>query len=359
MSLVTDSIERLVPYQAGKPIEELARELGVDNPIKLASNENPLGPSPRALRAAKEALSEVHRYPDGAGYALRKALAERHGVPLEEVLHGHGSNELIELIMRTFTTHEHHVVFGTPAFAMYPVTAMAHGVEFTAVATRDYQHDLTGMLEAVRPNTRLVIIDNPNNPTGTYVGREAVERFLREVPAQVIVVMDEAYFEYADAPDYPDCLKLRQLRERLIVLRTFSKIYGLAGFRVGYAIGPARLLGYVNRLRAPFNVGIVGQRAARAALTDEVHVEKSHRLNLNERRRLTRELGKMNVQVTPSQANFVFCNFARPAQEIYETMLRRGVILRPFAKLPSALRITVGTEEENTRMLQALGEVLS
>ena len=261
--------------------------------------------------------------------------------------------------MRTFTTRDHHVVFGTPAFAMYPVTAMAHGVEFTAVATRDYQHDLEGMLEAVRPNTRLVIIDNPNNPTGTYVGRETVERFLRQLPPEVIVVMDEAYFEYADAPDYPDCLKLRELRERLIVIRTFSKIYGLAGFRVGYAIGPARLLNYVNRLRAPFNVGIVGQRAALAALTDEEHVQRSRHLNLEERKRLTRELGDLGVQVTPSQANFVFCNFARPAQQIYDAMLRRGVILRPFPKLPSALRITAGTEKENTRMLQALGEVLS
>jgi len=311
------------------------------------------------MAAAREMIDRVHLYPDGAGFALRRALAERHGVPIEEVLHGHGSNELIELVVRTFTTRDHHMVFGAPGFAMYPVIAMAHGLEFTAVPTREFVHDLGAMREAMRPNTRLVIVDNPNNPTGTYVDREAVERFLSEVPEEVIVVMDEAYFEYTDAADYPNCLELRGLRERLIVLRTFSKIYGLAGFRVGYAIGPAPLLGYVNRLRAPFNVGIVGQHAACVALTDVEHVERSRELNQGERQRLSRELDALGAKVTPSQANFVFCHFERPAQPLYDAMLRRGVILRPFAKLPNALRITVGTEAQNDRMLRALTEVLS
>src|SRR5690606_4353924 len=211
-------------------------------------------------------------------------IADFHGVPMEEVLHGNGSNELIELLIRTFTTSAHHIVFGEPAFSMYRVAVMAHGVPFTAVPTRaDLVHDLEAMAAAVRPETRLVLIDNPNNPMGTYVAREPLERFLREVPPQVLVVMDEAYFEYATAADYPDSLALRGLRERLVVLRTFSKAYGLAGLRVGYGIGPARLMDYVNRLRAPFNVGVPSQEAGIAALADTEHIERSVRLNTEQR----------------------------------------------------------------------------
>lgn len=356
--LVTPSIEALSPYQGGKPVEELFRERGVSDAIKLASNENPLGPSPRALEAAARALAEVHRYPDGAAFRLRKAIAEFHGVPMEEVLHGNGSNELIELLIRTFTTSEHHIVFGEPAFSMYRVAVMAHGVDFTQVPTRaDWVHDLDAMARAIRPNTRLVLIDNPNNPTGTYVPRAALEEFLRKVPPEVIVVLDEAYFEYATAPDYPDSLKLRGARERLVTLRTFSKAYGLAGLRVGYGIGPARLLDYVNRLRAPFNVGLASQEAGIAALGDTAHLEASVKLNDEQRRWLAEQLSARGFVVTPSQANFLLVDFKRPAAELYDRLLSEGVILRPIGPLPTHLRVTIGTAEQNQRLVSALDRV--
>lgn len=356
--LVTPSIEALQPYQGGKPVEELFRERGVSDAVKLASNENPLGPSPRAIEAAGRALAEVHRYPDGSAFRLRQAIAAFHRVPMEEVLHGNGSNELIELLIRTFTTSEHHIVFGEPAFSMYRVAVMAHGVDFSAVPTHpNLVHDLDAMARAVRPNTRLLIIDNPNNPTGTYVPAAALESFLREVPPHVLVVLDEAYFEYATAADYPDSLRLRGVRERLVTLRTFSKAYGLAGLRVGYGIGPAHLMNYLNRLRAPFNVGLPSQEAGIAALADTEHLAASVRLNSEQRAWLTEELSRRGFSVTPSQANFVLVDFGRNGLELYDRLLSEGVILRPIGSLPTSLRITVGTAEQNQRLVRALDKV--
>lgn len=358
--LVTDNIEALRPYQGGKPIEELARERGLTDIVKLASNENPLGPSPKALEAARSALPFVHRYPDGAAYRLRTRIAEFHGVPFEEVLHGNGSNELLELIVRTFMVPGQHMIFGQPAFSMYKVIAGGHNVEATPVPTdASLTHDLKGMLEAVQPNTRVIVIDNPNNPTGTYRGLAEVEEFLRAVPPEVIVVMDEAYFEYADATDYPDCLKLRHLRERLVVLRTLSKAYGLAGMRVGYAIGPADIIAYLNRLRAPFNVGVASQEAAIAALDDEEHLNRAVSLNNAERRKLEVELEKWAVRVFPSQANFILADFGRPSLELYDALLNQGVIVRPIPGLETHLRITIGTPDQHQRLLTALAEVSS
>jgi histidinol-phosphate aminotransferase len=357
-SLVTPNIEGLVPYQGGKPIEEVVREFGVKHPIKLASNENPLGPSPRGLEAARAALAEVGRYPDGAGFRLRSAIADFHGVSLDEVLHGNGSNELIELLVRAFTTPAHHIVFSEPAFVMYRVASMAQGVASSAVPTRRFKPDVEGLLAAVRDNTRIILVDNPNNPTGAYLTLSEVEHLLRSVPPDVIVVMDEAYFEYADAADYPNSLKLRHLRERLVVLRTFSKIYGLAGLRVGYGIAPAMLFSYANRIRAPFNVGVASQEAGIAALTDVEHVNTSRKLNREQRARLAAALSERGIEVTPSQANFVLSHFGRPAAPLYDALLRLGVIVRPFARLPESLRITVGTEAQNDRLLSAIDAVL-
>jgi histidinol-phosphate aminotransferase len=358
-SLVIPSIESLVPYEGGKPVEELARELGVRDALKLASNENPLGPSPRALAAARRAVESAHRYPDGAAWALREKLAAFHGVTMDEVLQGGGSNELLDLTVRAFATPAHHIVFGDPAFVVYRIASLAGGVPFTAVPLNHHVHDLPAMAAAATPKTRVVFVANPNNPTGTHVGRAAVEDFLRSVPPEVIVVMDEAYFEYADAPDYPSSLELRGLRERLIVMRTFSKIYGLAGLRVGYAIGPSELIGYMNRVRAPFNVSSVGQAAALAAIDDREHVERSRAMNLSERRRVTERLAGMGLYVAPSQANFVMVDLARPARPVYDALLRRGVIVRPFGNLPSCLRVTLGLPEENARFLHELGAVLA
>jgi histidinol-phosphate aminotransferase len=360
MALVIPTIEQLAPYEGGKPIEELAREFGITDAVKLASNENPLGPSPRALEAARQVLGGANRYPDGAAYELRAKLAKKHGVGMDEILLGAGSNELLDLAVRTFCTPAEHVVFAEPAFVVYRIAALAGGVPFTAVPlTSGLVHDLPAMAAAVTPTTRIMFVANPNNPTGTHVGRAAVEKLLREVPPDVIVVMDEAYFEYADAADYPDSLQLRGLRERLLVLRTFSKIYGLAAFRVGYAVGPSVLIDYMNRVRAPFNVSTLGQAAAAAALDDQDHVDTARALNQQERARVSEALRGRGLSVTPSQANFVLVDVKRPARAVYDALLRKGVIVRPFASLPTSLRVTVGTARENDRFLSALSEVLT
>ncbi len=305
------------------------------------------------------ALAGVHRYPDASAHRLRERLAGKLGVTIAEIIQGNGSNELLELLVRTFTTSADHVVFADPSFVVYQLAAMAHGVPFTAVPLRGDVHDLEAMAAAVTPKTRLLFIANPNNPTGTHVGRSALARLLRDVPEEVIVAVDEAYSEYADADDYPNALELRDLRTRLVVLRTFSKIYGLAALRVGYAVAPPPLVDYMNRVRAPFNVGTLGQVAALAALDDQAHVERSRRENREERARLARELSKMGHHCSPSQANFVYFDVGRPAAPVYEALLRKGVIVRPFGALPTKARVTVGTPEENDRFLSALREVLS
>jgi len=357
-ALVIPTIEGLVAYETGKPLDELARELGITDAVKLASNENPWGPSPLALTAAREALTQVHLYPDGAAYRLRERIALEHGVAMNEVILGNGSNELLDLFVRTFATGDDHIVFADPSFVVYRLAALSHGVPFTAVPLTNLTHDLDALLAAVTERTRLLFVANPNNPTGTYVGRAAVTEFLSKVPPHVIVVMDEAYIEYADAPDFPDTLKLRATRERLFSVRTFSKIYGLAGLRVGYAIGPARLVDYINRVRAPFNANLVGQAAALAALGDREHLARSREMNQAERSRLTKQLEALDLSVAPSQANFVLVDLKRPARPVYEALLQRGVIVRPFGVLPTSLRITVGTPRENERLLSSLTEVL-
>ncbi len=357
--LVTDAIASLTPYESGKPIEELARELGVHDAIKLASNENPLGPSPKAIEAARAALADVNRYPDAAAYRLREKLAAFHHVAMDEIIHGNGSNELIELLIRTFTTERDHIVYAWPSFVVYRLASLAHNTPFTAVPLKDHAHDLEAMAAAVTPQTRLMFVANPNNPTGTHVGRESLRRLLTSVPSDVIIVLDEAYIQYADADDFPDSLELRSTRERLVTLRTFSKIYGLASFRVGYAIGPRRLIDYMNRVRAPFNVGAVSQAAAMAALDDTDHVEKSVRINREQRAVVSDGFRELGLDVAPSQTNFVFVDAGRDGREVYDALLRLGVIVRPMAPGTSFLRVTVGTEAENQRCLAAFKKVLS
>ena len=360
-SLVSPSIESLSPYEGGKPIEELAREFGITDAVKLASNENPLGPSPKALEAARAILNDVHRYPDAAAYKLRERIAAEHGVPMEDVIQGNGSNELLDLAVRTFCTGEHHLVFAEPAFVVYRIAALAHGVPFTAVPTQNLTHDLEAMAAAITPRTRLVFVGNPNNPTGTYVGIDAMRRFLRAVPPEVVVLVDEAYIEYATAADFPDCLtpSLRAEHERLIVCRTFSKIHGLAGLRVGYGVSTPELVGYMNRVRAPFNVGNLGQAAAIAALDDREHVQKSRELNTAERERVSARLKAMGLSVAPSQTNFILIDVKRNGRAVYDALLRKGVIVRSFGNLPMSIRVTIGKPHENERFLSALGEVLS
>ena len=358
---VTPSIERIRPYQPGTPIEEVARRLGAGAPpeiIKLASNENPLGPSPLAIAAAQAELARVHRYPESEAPLLRAALAQHLGVDADEIVLGNGSNELLELLVRTFCSGDQSVVFAEPSFVVYRLACLAHGVPFTDVALNGYTHDLPSMARAVGPGTRLVFIANPNNPTGTYVGSKALSAFLEAVPPDVMVVLDEAYAEYADAADYPDGLQFRKQHPNTIVVRTFSKIYGLAGLRVGYAVLPPELAGYVHRVRAPFNVSSIAQAAGVGALTDREHLARSRALNLAEKAFMQQGLEAMGLAVVPSQANFVLVNVARPAAAVYEAMLTHGVIVRAVPPLPSMLRITLGTRHENQRCLAALQAVL-
>ena len=358
--LVPPNIERLVPYTPGKPIEEVERELGVVGAFKLASNENPLGPSPKAVEAIRAALPDLHRYPDGNATALRAALAERHGISADEVVVGNGSAELIELLVRTFCApgSDDEVLAGDPSFAIYRLEAEAHGVPFVGVPmTADFGYDVDGLLKAASAHTKICFIANPNNPTGTYLPGAGLLRLMRELPAHIILAVDEAYFEYATAQDYPDALQMRGERERLLAMRTFSKAYGLAGLRVGYLVAPRELAGYVQRVRPAFNVNSLAQVAAMAAMKDDEHVRRTREVTQTGMKWLAGELGKLKVRYWPSQANFLFVDVGRDGRVVYEKLLARGVIVRPIGG-PRHLRITIGLPEENERLVKALEECL-
>lgn len=359
--LVPARVDALIPYRPGKPVEELERELGITGAVKLASNENPVGPSPRVVEAIRAHAAAANIYPDGAAFALRQDLANHHGVPMTEVVLGNGSNELIDLICRTFPAADDHVVFGNPSFVCYWLGCVAAGVSFTQVPLTDHlAWDVDALLAAVTPKTKVLFLANPNNPTGAHVGGADLERLCRALPARVVLVLDEAYAEFADAPDYVSGFALRGTRERLLVLRTFSKAYGIAALRVGYAVGPAPLVEYLHRIRAPFNVNAIGQLAARAALADQEHVARYVAMNRTGRQRLTESFTAMGLRVAPSQANFVLVDFARPGSEVYEALLLQGIIVRPMPPpIDTWLRITVGTPEQNARLEAAVKTVLA
>lgn len=364
-AIAPPNVEAIAPYEPGKPVEELERELGITGAIKLASNENPIGPSPRALEAARAALVDVNRYPDGSAYRVRAALAERLGVSLDEIVLGAGSNDLIDVLVRAFCRPgQDEVLTHRYAFFMYRISCQAAGVELReAEVDRELACDVDALAAAIGPRTKLVFLPNPNNPTGAYVTRAAFERLLERVPARVILVCDEAYHEYAvGLPDYPIAERYRSPeRPLLVTLRTFSKIHGLAGLRVGYAIADRRIVEYVNRVRLPFNASSVAQAAALAALDDDAHVERSRRLNAEGLAQLTAGLAPLGLKVYPSAANFVLVDVGRDARALYELLLRKGVIVRPLR--PSGLlehvRVSVGTREENARAIAAFAEVLS
>lgn len=361
MTLVPENIERLVPYSPGKPVEEVERELGIKGAVKLASNENPRGPSRLVLEAIALHTARASRYPDAAAWQLRGALAAHHGIAMDEIVVGNGSNELIDLICRTYASPSDHAVIGVPSFICYALGLTTANVPFDAVPLREQlDWDLEALHATVTDKTRLIFIANPNNPTGSYVGRDALERTLRDLPSRILVVLDEAYVDFVDADDYTSALELRDLRERLIVLRTFSKAYGLAALRVGYAIGRPEVVGYLNRTRPPFNVGTLSQEAARAALGDQGYVRESVEMNRLERARVSAALTQMGLFVAPSQANFVFVDFKRDNREVYDRMLRMGVIIRPIPKpVDTWLRITIGLPDQNDRLLKAVAELLA
>jgi histidinol-phosphate aminotransferase len=358
-SLANEPILDIEPYEPGKPIEELERELGISGAIKLASNENPLPPSPKVVAALRQALGGLNRYPDGSGHYLRQALAKRHGVSADAILLGNGSNELLELVARTFVRQGEEVVFPHPSFVVYPSIVQSVGGIRVVVTLKDYRLDLTTMARAITPLTKLIFIANPNNPTGTVVTAEQIEAFLKEVPERVIVVFDEAYVEFAQGPDFPDSLGYLRQGRRVVAIRTFSKLASLAGLRVGYAIADPDCVALVNRIRQPFNVNGLAQVAALAALDDEEHAQQTLAMIRAGVTTLCQAFDQLGIAYVPTRANFILVELPT-AGEVYRQLLRAGVIVRPMMSfgLERALRVTVGTPEENSRLIEALRQVL-
>lgn len=351
---VNPSMLELKPYEPGKPIEELERELGLQGSIKLASNENPLGPSPRAVEAMRAVLDEVNRYPDGASHSLRARLAGDLGVDEDQLIFGCGADEILELLAKVLLSAGDSVVYAWPSFAMYPIVTQGMGATPVAVPLdADRVHDLPAMANAITPATKLVIVCNPNNPTGTSVGAEAFDAFMASVPDDVVVAVDEAYAPFAAREDFPDALAWVAKRPGTIAIRTFSKISGLAGLRVGYGVADRELADYLQRARHPFNVNRLAEVAALAALDDEEHLERTLRCNAEGREFLSRELVRLGFEVWPSDANFVL---VRVGADVYEPLLKEGVIVRPLHGfgLPDCIRVSIGTAEENARLVACL-----
>jgi histidinol-phosphate aminotransferase len=354
-------VRDIAPYVPGKPVEELAREFHLDPAgiVKLASNENPRGPSPKALAAIATAAADITRYPDGNGFALRSALASRLDVAPECLVLGNGSNDVLELVTQAFLTPGDEAIYAQHAFAVYPLASHARGAKGVVVPAKDHGHDLPAMLAAVTPRTRVVFVANPNNPTGTWIGATAMEAFVANVPREVVVVLDEAYDEYLAPSDRSRSIAWIGRYPNLIVSRTFSKAYGLAALRVGYGVMDASVADLLNRVRQPFNVNSLAQAAAIAALGDAAYVEESARWNREGMRQIEAGLAKLGVAFVPSHGNFLLVNVGDGAR-VYAALLRDGVIVRPVANygLPAFLRVTVGLPAENERFLAALGRAL-
>lgn len=350
-------IRAIAPYQPGKPISELARELGLEEAgiIKLASNENPLGVSPLAQRAIEASLAGLARYPDGNGFELKQALSRRHGIAAECIVLGNGSNDVLEMAARAFLVPGLEAVYSQHAFAVYPLAVQAVGAAGVEVPARDYGHDLAAMRRAVTSRTRLVFIANPNNPTGTMASAGELEEFIAALPREVLVVLDEAYNEYLPDAHKPDSIGWLKRYPNLVVTRTFSKVYGLAGLRAGYAYAAAGVADLMNRVRQPFNVNSLALTAAAAALDDVDFVRRSFELNRIGMRQLTAGLDRLGLDYIPSYGNFVSFR-VRDAAGVFQKLLRAGVIVRPIASygMPQHLRVTIGLESENARFLTAL-----
>lgn len=362
MPLVPPHVASLTPYLPGKPIEEVEREHGVSGVAKLASNENALGPSPRAVAAAREALAGANLYPDGSAFNLRNALAAKLGVDAKEVFVGNGSNELIELLVRTFVLEGEEVLTSAQSFVAYKLAAQAHGRTLVEAPMKArFHYDLEALRKLLSRRTKVIFLANPDNPTGTWFTESELTLFVDAVPKETLVVLDEAYAEFVDAPGYQDSLALRRKYPNLVVLRTFSKIHGLAGLRLGYGIARAEVVDFIDRVRAPFNVNLVAQAAGVAALSDEEHVAKSRALVRRERPFLAAGLAALGATVVPSQGNFLLADFpGRPGKELFEALLGKGVVVRPLGGygFPTAQRVTVGLRAENEKCLAALRKVL-
>lgn len=355
---------RVPTYTRGKSLEDLKRELGVEEVIKLGSNENPLGPSPRAIEAVKRVAADIHRYPSVETYDLRCKLAASLGphIEAEHVLVGNGSADIMRSLAHSLISGGDEVVISKPAFQMYELATNMYGGQCLFVEAKDFRYDLQAMADKITERTRMIFITNPNNPTGLIVSQAEVDAFMERVPPSVLVVFDEAYREYVDASDYPDTIRYLLEGRNVIITRTFSKIYGLAGMRIGYGIASKGLVDYLLRAQIPFHTGTPAIVAALASLDDHEHVAKSKEVNDQGRDYLTRSLGQMGLSILPSQANFILTfDFDKDVEEINQALLRQGVIVRPTDsfRLPQALRITIGTREENERLVQALKQALT
>lgn len=360
LKLATPGVQGLQPYQPGKAIETVEREHGIKNAIKLASNENPLGPSPLVLEAVQAGLQDLTRYPDGNGCRLKNALAQKHGIDTNTITLGNGSNDILELIARTFVTTAHSVIFSEYAFAVYPLVTQAIGATAIVTPAKNWGHDLTAMQASIRDDTRLIFIANPNNPTGTWIDKASLKAFLETVPEDMIVVLDEAYFEYAcDNPNYPNSLDWFADYPNLVIVRTFSKAYGLAGLRVGYSISHPEIANLLNRVRQPFNVNSLALIAATTALTDSQYIEKSIAFNRTEMQQMTESFDKMGVSYIPSLGNFLAVHVG-DGSKVFDDLLHQGVITRPISGygMPQHLRVTIGLESENRKFIQALQKVI-
>lgn len=361
-SLAVKGVQALSPYQPGKPIEELARELGLnpDGIIKLASNENPLGPSAKALAAARQALDELCRYPDGNGFELKQALSSRLGVAPAQITLGNGSNDVLEVIARSFADPGAEVIFSQYAFAVYPLVVQAIGATGVSVPAKDWGHDLDAMAAAVTDRTKLIFVANPNNPTGTVHGAAAIEGFLAKVPPRVLVVLDEAYCEYLLGEGYVDGIGLLSRFPNLIVTRTFSKAWGLAALRCGYSVSSPAIADVLNRVRQPFNVDSLALAAATAVLDDEDYLARSREVNAQGMAQLESAFRELGLAWIPSAGNFIAVDVGPQAGAIYQSLLEQGVIVRPIGGygMPRHLRVTVGLPEENRRFIRALTQAL-
>lgn len=366
LKLATPGVAGLHPYQAGKPIEELERELGISNIIKLASNENPLGPSPKVVAAMQAELADIWLYPDGNGFDLKEKLAALHGVAMNQITLGNGSSEPLEFIVRAFVQPGDEVLFSEHSFAIYPIVTQAAGGIGVAAPAKDWGYDLDALKQKISDKTRVIFIANPNNPTGTWLGAKELEQFIAGVPENIIVVVDEAYYDYASHPatgatDYPNAIDWVAKYPNLMVTRTFSKSYALAGLRVGYSVSHPQVADLMNRVRPPFNVNNLAMVAAVAALDDTDHLRASVEMNAAGLKQLTAAFDEMGLEYIPSVGNFISVDVQREGKPVFDALLREGVIVRPVANyaMPTHLRITVGRPEENERFIVALKKVLA
>ena len=349
-------ISSIKPYIPGKPIEELERELGIKDSLKLASNENPLGPSPRAVRALRRGIGDLNRYPDGSCFYLRDALSQKLKVSSHELIFGNGSNEIIELAVRTFLTPGDEAIMAHPSFVVYSTVVQAAQGKSIIVPLKDWRHDLENMASKITDKTKIIFIANPNNPTGTINSAAEMDVFMNKVPEGVLVVVDEAYYEYVTSSDYANSMNYLKKGRDILILRTFSKMYGLAGLRIGYGISNVLTVEAMNRVRQPFNTNTLAQLAAAAAIEDDRHIRKIKKLNQEGKDLLYKEMDTLKINYVPTEANFIFLYLKKKnAVDIYNRMLKKGIIIRPMGT--GAIRVTIGLPDENRKLIKALKQV--